>query len=56
MVNQLIIEDHLRDMVKVRSIFLAPDADAILQTPLRVRAGDDRLAWVKENSRSTRFG
>jgi hypothetical protein len=29
----------------VRSIFLAPDADRIMQIPLPQDGGEDRLAW-----------
>jgi hypothetical protein len=34
----------------VRSIFFAPDVDSILSIPLRVKNGDDWLAWLKEKS------
>ena len=34
----------------VRQIFLAPDADAILNIPLRSSGGEDFLAWALEKS------
>ncbi|KAM0865600.1 hypothetical protein ACQ4PT_043151 [Festuca glaucescens] len=37
-VNELITNDHCWDVGKVRSIFFAPDAEAILQIPLSMRA------------------
>jgi hypothetical protein len=49
-VNELITADHLWNEEKARSIFLAPDADAILQIPMRRSSGEDWLAWTKEKS------
>jgi hypothetical protein len=49
-VNELLTNDHCWDVGKVRSIFFAPDAEAMLQIPLSMRVSEDVLAWAKEKS------
>jgi hypothetical protein len=49
-VDGLVTNEHLWNEEKVRSIFLAPDADAIMQIPLRRSIEEDWLAWAKEKS------
>ncbi|PNT61579.1 uncharacterized protein LOC112269211 isoform X1 [Brachypodium distachyon] len=51
MVSDLIIPGAFqRDVLKIRDTFFAPDADLILQIPLRRRAGEDWIVWQREKS------
>jgi hypothetical protein len=53
--NELFRPDLSWDEEKIQSIFFAPDADAILQIPLRRRMGDDTIAWAKDKSGCIQF-
>ena len=48
-VDELIV-DHQWNVPLIRSLFFAPDADAILSIPLRQSVGEDWTAWAKEKS------
>jgi hypothetical protein len=54
-IAELITDEHMWNVEKIRSIFLAHDADAILKIRLRRRLGDEVLAWAKENRACTWF-
>jgi hypothetical protein len=45
-----LIVDHQWNVPLIRQLFFAPDADAILNIPLRRSAGEDWTAWDKEKS------
>jgi hypothetical protein len=49
-VNELINKDYQWNIPRIRSLFFAPDADAILSIRLRNNGGEDVLAWSKEKS------
>jgi hypothetical protein len=50
MVNELITADYQWNVTRIRELFFAPDADAIIGIPLRHNGGEDFLAWAHEKS------
>jgi hypothetical protein len=49
-VSELITADNQWDEQLIHSIFMASDADRILQIPLRRTNGEDGIAWAHDKS------